>query len=217
MEGTPDLRQYKDTAVSRDHSYYGNGCPNEWTSEEPYHNSSGVPCSNRTVTTVDGENQSIGSYYNVQALTSGTGGSMSTGETPDTFCPLGWQLPYGGTGGDYYNKPKSWRYLFMQYNIADNLTGATSVLSYPFSYILAGYYWHGFGLLVMNYSGYYYSGTITSRDHGTNLMIGRSSVNLNSTTQYKPDGRTLRCVYYFSIPSSTARWKERMYIILIQT
>ena len=132
MAGDPaDLSVYVASDVNHDLTYYGNGCfgiPGSFT-----------PCESRIVTTSDGEDLEIGTYYHFQAATAGSGGaSLATDNTnaPDTFCPLGWQMPYGGTGGDYYDKSRSWRFLFNTYNYGNDDVNA--VLSYPISEIRSG-------------------------------------------------------------------------------
>ena len=133
VEGTPaDLKVYIDSSLSNDHTYYGNGC-----SGFKIYSS---PCASSIVKDGDNEDQKIGVYYNFQASTVGSGAAITTDNTnsPDTFCPLGWQLPYSGTDGDYYDKSKSNDFLFNTYGIADSQSGANQFRSYPFSYILSG-------------------------------------------------------------------------------
>ena len=135
VEGRPnDLRVYIDTNVTHDHTYYGNGCGPDIGST--------TPCSTRIVQTNDGENQKNGTYYHFQAATVGTGGTIASenANSPDTFCPLGWQLPYSGTGGDYYDISRSIKVLLDTYQIDDNITGVHILRSYPFSIVYSGYF-----------------------------------------------------------------------------
>ena len=209
VAGTPeDLTIYVDGSSVHDHTYYGRGCKNAWgTSGE---GGSQTPCADsdaggRYVETDDGETQKNGTYYHFQAATSGTGGTLSTNNanTPDTFCPLGWQMPYSGTGGDYYDQSKSWDYLFTTYGIEYN-TGTsesvTKVKSYPFSYVFSGHTQWGLGrLYVQKEYGYYWSSTLVSNSSAYNMNMwvdGERVVNPNN----KAFGAALRCVSYFSIP-----------------
>ena len=193
---------YKDETVTNDHTYYGRGCKNGWgTSGE---DGSQTPCPDsdaggRYVTTADGETQKNGTYYHFQAATAGTGGSMTAANTnsPDTFCPLGWQMPYGGTGGDYYDKSKSWKYLFDYYSLTEDQTGATKLKSYPFSYIYSGsYYWHTGRLYRQTSNGYYWSSAVVN---GSAYRMVTSAA-VPAVSDAKSGGIPLRCVYHFSIP-----------------
>ena len=204
MAGIPaDLTIYIDTDSVHDHAFFGNGCPSN----------SITPCSTRIVKTADNENQKNGTYYTFQAVTDGTGGALSTNNTnsQDTFCPLGWQLPYSGTGGDYYNKSKSWNYLFTTYSIGFNdgiTTDSTKIGSYPFSYVQSGVFNWGTGrLYYLNDHGNYWSSTIVYNAGAYDLDMWPSGIRTASTNG-KTNGFVFRCAHRFSIPSSTARWKE---------
>ena len=193
------IAPYKDGTVTNDHSYYGRGCKNSWgTSGE---GGSQTPCADsdaggRYVKTADNETQKNGTYYNFQAATVGTGGAMDTDKSnsPYTFCPLGWQLPYSGTGGDYYDKSKSLNYLFNKYSIIDDETSATKVKSYPLSYVYSGFYnWDTGRLYSQNYSGIYWSSTVVSSPNAYRLFTW-SSVVSPANTSSKARGYAFRCV-----------------------
>ena len=157
MEGT-DI-SLLDGNYFHDYTYYGNGCENEWGPGGS--GGSTKACSTNKVISFDNEEQGIGVYYDYQAATSGTGAAIAAGntESPDTFCPLGWQLPYSGTGGDYYDKPRSWEYLFNKYSLGSGVSGANAVRSYPMSYVQPGLYSWITGLLYyQDRHGYYWSG-----------------------------------------------------------
>ena len=156
MEGTNI--NFPDGNRNDDHSYHGKGCNRAWKDEPPYNGGSPTACSTSIVPTKDLEDLSIGSYYNFQAATVGTGGSLTTenANAPDSFCPLGWQMPYGGTGGDYYDRSRSWRYLFDSYSSSS--IHANGGASYPVSLITSGYYSVGNGVLFsMIRNGFYQS------------------------------------------------------------
>ena len=144
MEGTDVQTGNIDENVNHDRTYYGNGC----TPSEYPQGSDGSPraCSSRIATTADNENQKNGTYYKYIAATSGSGGDSTTVKysvVPDTFCPLGWQLPYGGTGGDYYDKSKSFVFLLSSYGLEEEQgiysKKAAYVQSYPFSQTKGGF------------------------------------------------------------------------------
>ena len=143
MAGTPaDLREYADPIATHEITYKGNSCPGSWGTGGD--GGSITPCANGTIdNTSDNELLSVGTLYNYSAATSGTGATITTNNTniPDSFCPLGWQLPYGGTGGDYYNQSKSYKYMFQVYNV----TSGESLRKYPISFVRAGFFmlWTG--------------------------------------------------------------------------
>ena len=203
------VEPYRDETLTNDHTYYGRGCKNDWgTSGE---GGSQTPCADsdaggRYVTTADGETQKNGTYYNFQAATVGAGGAMATDKTDSsyTFCPLGWQLPYSGTGGDYDDKSKTWNHLFKSYGLHIGDGTATDVAkakSYPFSYIYSGLYLWRLGRLYGQRSlGYYWSSTIVSSTSAYNLGMWSSGVKPASSIS-KAYGYALRCAHRFSILS----------------
>ena len=203
---------YKDGTRSNDHSYYGNGCSS----------SSGgsiTPCSTRIVQTADNENQENGVYYNFQAITNGTGASISATDTnsSDTICPLGWQLPHAGTGGDYYNKSRSWNYLFTTYGVAfdaGTTADATKIKSYPFSYVYSGYYnWTSGKLSDLNEHGYYWSSTVASNTNAYDLGTW-SSVIFSTLSDNKTYGFNVRCDFDISNIESSP-WHPRSLISIM--
>ena len=197
MEGT-DVYSYLDGNELHDHTYYGNGCPNSWGADG--NGGSKTSCLSRLVSTYDGENQYIGVYYQFQAATAGTGGAIATqnANSSDTFCPLGWQLPYNGTGGDYYDKSRSWRYLLDTYVIGGNQEAQNKSSSYPISLILVGgYRWTLGRLYQMGTHADYLSATIASSYNNYRLALYPGNI---SRTGYdnKPNGAALRCVKFLA-------------------
>ena len=188
-----------DQEKAHDHTYYGNGCSEGWGSGDTPTGSK-VACSSRVINTYDNENLSIGTYYNYQAVTSGTGADLSAKNVPssDTFCPLGWQLPYGGTDGDYYNQSKSWKYLLVQYGkdyVENNIATKNFLMSYPFSYIYTGnYIWGIYGVLMYyGIHGVYMSSSSYNSDRMDRFYLWGSKVNADSDT--KTYGMSARCFH----------------------
>ena len=196
VEGT-NIHQV-DTNPSHDHTFYGNGCQNGWDTSKPYAGGSIVACSSYTNQTYDGEVLSTKSVYSLQAATSGSGAAITTDNTnaPDTFCPLGWQLPYSGTGGDYYNKTKSWVNFFSIYSLTNNRTSANKARSYPISIALGGrYYWgqDAGALFVKDDAGHFWSITLKSNidAYKANVwLVGDLTPNLGYA---KNNGLSIRC------------------------
>ena len=205
---------YKDGVVTNDHSYYGRGCKNDWGTSGEGGSQTPCPDSNaggRFITTADGETQKNGTYYNFQAATVGAGGTMATDKTDSsyTFCPLGWQLPYSGTGGDYYNKSRSWNKLFTDYSIAfDDGTAAdaTKIKSYPLSYVYSGNYHWGTGrLYYQSNSSDYWPSTVVSSTTAYRLGTWSSAIR-SASTGIKAGGYTVRCNSKVSILNLRYNW-----------
>ena len=193
MEGT-DVSGHNDSNVLNDHTYFGNGSTAGWT---PPNQISGTT---NTTRTSDNEELLIGSYHNYQAATSGSGGSITTiSEAPDTFCPLGWQLPYGGTDGDYYDRSKSWNNLFRLYNISDDTSGAVKFSSYPFSYIRSGMYYFWSSILIeQDYLGRFWSIMNQNGDQASRIQLGETVFHQTGYDS-KQAGVTLRCIKYLAL------------------
>ena len=206
VAGNPaDLTIYIDNTSGwylRDHSYYGRGCGNGWGTGGD--GGSQTPCADsnaggRYIATLDGETQKNGTYYHFQAATSGAGGAIEAdnANSPDTFCPLGWQLPYSGTDGDYYDKSRSLNYLFTTYGIRfvdETQADATKVGSYPFSYVLSGaYYWAKGRLYLQNGGGYYWQSTNNNLPNSYLFHLGRNTVK-PARADNKSFGYSIRCV-----------------------
>ncbi len=194
MEGTDVNTGKSDTDRRHDHTYYGNGCSNVWSNDPPLYGGSTKSCSSHMTGTVEGEPQAIGTYYHYFAATSGSADYTGTDDVyaPDSFCPLGWQLPYSGTGGDYHDKSRSWRYLFGLYNISDNPSGGQAARSYPFSYVKAGYYYWAIGILYgQNVNSRFWSNT-NSGGTGFRLNANDSQLQMFGGDSVTVGG-TIRC------------------------
>ena len=195
MEGTP-VNQYIDETLSHDHTYFGNGCNVAWNE------GSTTSCDTRLAHTKDNdpETQLMGVYYNLQAVSSGSGAAMTANNVvmPDTFCPLGWQLPYGGTDGDYYDISKSWRYLFELHGYVAGSGNGSKILSYPFSYVRGGNYrWSDGKLYSLDQNGDYYSISNNSQTHTHMFDIDQHNFFLDRTVR-KYFGQTIRCTNFFN-------------------
>ncbi|MBR2601028.1 hypothetical protein IKE07_02755, partial [Candidatus Saccharibacteria bacterium] len=216
MEGT-NIEQYKDGDRSHSLTYYGNGCANTWKNEPPYYGGSTVACSVRLTKTKDDEYQNIGTYYNYHAATSGTGAAITTDNdnSPDTFCPLGWQLPYSGTDGDYYNKSRSWNYLFsVKYNYGNDSVGSSGVHSYPISNVFSGEINGGQGYLMLaGIEDSIWSIISKSANSAYRLDSTSTMVRVNWTND-KAMGQTVRCVSELET-SKRSPWHPRSLISIM--
>ena len=119
--------------------------------------------------------------------------STANSNSPDTFCPAGWQLPYSGTAGDYYDASKSWSYLFTQYGYGDNQDGATGIKSYPLDYVYSGLYnWRTGRLYDQSNYAYLWSSTIVNSTSAYRLTTWSTGVH-PAESPNKTCGHTLRC------------------------
>ncbi len=181
--------------------YYGLGCTNGWDTNigAPSYGGSATSCSIRNVNTVDNETQSIGTYYTYHTSTLGSIGSLAedNANAPDSFCPLGWQIPYGGTGGVYYDKSKSWKYLVETiYQLSR--TSGNVLQRYPFSIIRSGGYVNGY-LHFTNGLGRLNTSTISS-SAGYYLAMISGDYQIGSVS--RGEAYPLRCVSEFTKDAS---------------
>ena len=186
MAGTTlsTLTNYLDDNVTHEHTYFGNG-------NGPGFEKSTVGDDYQT-STYDGETQKIGTYYNFQAATIGSGASLTNNgdQAPDSFCPIGWQLAIGGN----QNTNKAFKALLSSYSIANNNTGSIAGRSYPLSYIYSGYYYWGSGKL-SNLGGFggWWSTTIKAEGSAYGLRIDEGGIYAD--VYYNMNvGFPLRCV-----------------------
>ena len=189
MAGT-DISDKADGLVAHDHTYFGNGCPGDDSQPESYES-----CSSKTEPTFDGETQNIGSYYNFQAATASSGVVLSEANTiaPDTFCPLGWQMPYSGTGGDYYDKSRSMKYLFETYGLLDDQHSAEEYLSYPFSNTRSGRIrFDVAGLRFVGTAGFFHPVTVAGGGNMYRIEVWRTNLRYNGPVPMI-FGYTVRC------------------------
>ena len=203
MAGTDVQTGKSDTNIQHDHSYYGNSCSTEERGGlDPEHKMSPTSCSTRVISsaTSSSDPQNIGVYYNYQAATSGSGASAKTDNmiVPDSSCPLGWQMPYDGTGGDYYNKSKSWKYLNSSY------PSSVTRKDYPISIILSGHFnWDGSGgagpgLYWLEVNAYIWSQTVFSSGNAYWTDISTPATSIGSNKPGKTNGPVVRCVWVFT-------------------
>ena len=195
MAGNPvDLTVYRDTNPAHDHTYYGNACPGAWSDDGS--TGSTTPCNSRVVATLDDGNQENGTYYTFQASTSGTGSTIAidNANSPDTFCPLGWQLPYSGKGGDYYDKSKSGKYLLSQYSIGNDSAGSEKIRSYPLSFVPGGYFDVRQGRLFGKdlYANYWPSTTTSIANGAYRITLTLTRITADDTSNRDVE-YTLRC------------------------
>ena len=200
MAGT-DISGYSYPNFIQDYTYYGNGCPNDWG--DGGDGGSQQSCTTRIAPTADHEDMKNGTYYNRNGATAGS--TLTTAgntDAPDSFCPLGWQMPYGGTGGDYYDKSKSWTVLLNTYNYVSGQQSAREIGKYPLSYVRSGDYdWNVGRVYEMNRNHLSWSSTNKKSTDAYIFNYYGSGYNRTEAT-YKIAGRTVRCGQYFWHPEN---------------
>jgi len=175
------LANYLDTDATHEHTYFGNGSNYSQTVGNTYQ-----------TTTYDGETQKIGTYYNFQAATIGTGAALTDDgeQAPDSFCPAGWQLPIGNT----QNVDKAFQKLLNSYSISNNSEGSAAARKYPLSYLLSGsYYWGSGRLYDLGSSGNWWSGTFEEEGGAYGLDIYEDEIYADDNRSMG-NGFPLRCV-----------------------
>ena len=175
--------------VNAEFTFYGNGCRISTGSK--------VACETRQVSTYDNETQNNGTMYSIaSAFTrySTPGTTTDNSNSPDTFCPLGWQLPYGGTGGDYYNQPKSWRYLIeTAYSLTKSEPGSQAMNSYPISYVPGGGYELRSGVYYnQGAAGLYWTSTRNDGSKSYRYYIGSNTYIIEANSNGY--GYAVRCI-----------------------
>ena len=153
----------------------------------------------------------VGNYYQWNAATAGTGGTITSSNASGSVCPKGWKLPNvnGITGKG------SFRYLLQQYGLASEsgngtLTGTSPVNNNTYNIALSPLFFVRGGFINLGskdvspdgkitfYSagqyGYYWSSRASSNaDTAYYLDFGSSSVDLSyGTDRYY--GYSLRCL-----------------------
>ena len=187
------IAPYLDVDTTHDHTYYGNGCQNGWGTSG--NGGSITPCSTRIVKDGNNEDQKTGTLYHYMAASSGSGTTASVRNDiiPDTFCPLGWQMPYSGSGGDYYDQSKSWKYLFTRYGLENSQAGQESIRSYPFSYVYSGrFHWYTGRLYYFSTNGLFWPSTIKNDIYAYRFDYWNTSIRPNSEDA-KAGGSSIRC------------------------
>ena len=147
----------------------------------------------------------MGNYYQWNAATAGTGGTITNQNAPSSICPKNWKLP----NSDYYDASwhivsagkGSFTYLLQQYGVSSSLTGTSSVNSNtynialsPLFFVRGGYvnpsvqqFWYA------GQSGAYWSSRAYSSTVSAYYLTFNSGVNpSNAGNRYL--GFSLRCL-----------------------
>ncbi|MBO7718078.1 InlB B-repeat-containing protein, partial [Candidatus Saccharibacteria bacterium] len=137
---------------------------------------------------------SYGVYYNWYTATAGYGtysfrvaGVVADGD----ICPAGWRLPTGyGDNGDYARLDVA---LGGTGRNQGNVAGSKRWRKYPLNYIYSGEY-RGLTEHNRDVSGGWATSNTQNSQRAVNFWLQKQAVNLNSNTNLKPRGQTVRCV-----------------------
>ena len=137
---------------------------------------------------------SYGVYYNWYTATAGHGTySVSTAGAivEGDICPAGWRLPTGyGINGDYAKLD-----IALGGNGKNQTTEASSARwrAYPLNFIYSGEQRGSTGYN-RDTSGSYATANANSAQRSLNFWLQKTAINLNSNSNLKPRGQTIRCV-----------------------
>ena len=112
----------------------------------------------------------VGNYYQWNAATAGTGGSITSTNATDSICPKGWQLPTSNNSNN-----GSFQYLMNAHSISSNTTGSTKITQSPLYFNPSGYVYSGSLWNAGNVGGYWSStaGSNSSSAYSLYFTSGR--------------------------------------------
>ncbi len=138
----------------------------------------------------------VGNYYQWNAATAGTGGTITNTNASGSICPKNWKLPNYGDSSSV-----SWGYMLTQYGVNRNSSGISSVNSNTYNIALSPLFFVKGGYIDSNYQTFYnagntgnywslqaYSNADYAYSFGFNTSVGLSNVG----SRYY--GYSLRCL-----------------------
>ncbi len=143
---------------------------------------------------------SYGNYYNWYSATAGQGtdeidaGHVTTGDV----CPVGWHLPYGGSGDNDNGKGNisgGFYYLNQKMDISSDVIGSNKLRSFPNNFVYSGYWWRS-SASGRGGSGYYWSSTAGNSGIYLAYYLGftKNSTSAGPGNHTRPYGFAVRCV-----------------------
>ena len=131
----------------------------------------------------------VGNYYQWNAATAGTGGSITNTNATDSICPKGWQLPTSNNSNS-----GSFQALMNAYSISSNTTGSTKITQSPLYFHPSGYVLSG-SLRYAGNHGFYWSSTAYSSStyaHYLRFLLGAVNSSYDYSARYV--GNSVRCL-----------------------
>ena len=123
----------------------------------------------------------IGNFYQWNAATAGTGGTITSAEAKDSICPKGWQLPtsYNSNSGSFGGLVGS--------------LNSTTITQAPYYFNPSGYVLSG-SLRDAGYGGNYWSSTAYSSANVAYYLYFNSGGVLPSSSYSRYVGQSVRCL-----------------------
>lgn len=146
----------------------------------------------------------VGNYYQWNAATAGTGGTITSSNASGSVCPKGWKLP-----NDNDNTKGSFAYLLRQYGLASSgvngsITGTSPVNGNTYNIALSPLFFVRGGYINLRqtdkfcnagqWSLYWFSQAYTNADYAYSLYFNNNSVYLFDSDFARFSGHSLRCL-----------------------
>ena len=130
----------------------------------------------------------VGNLYQWNAVTAGTGGTITSAEATDSICPKGWQLPTSNNSNS-----GSFQALMTSYSISGNTAGSTAITQsplyfHPSGYVISGSLWYA------GNRGRYWSSTARSNTSSAYTLDFSSGFVNPSVDYYRYYGQSVRCL-----------------------
>ncbi len=155
---------------------------------------------------LDGDTQTVGTYFNWKTATGGMGDMTNTSRPDDSVCPKGWQLPVDATSGKSYRQLIDAYYdgvhggVYSTSSYYQTINGAhiyaisqalrRAPLSIPFS---GDFQFYSGKAAYVASNGYFWSSTSYSTTNARYLAFA-SNYLYPRTNGYKGNGFPVRCV-----------------------
>ncbi len=173
---------------------------NGWTaSDDPnfYKNNGNSPI-NAATKTYDAH-YLVGNYYQWNAATAGTGGSITNTNATDSICPRNWKLP--NSGASFNNTSGSFDYLLSQYGVQSSLEGTSNINGNAYNITQSPLFFVRSGLIASgNSAPFQYAGRVgygwSSRAHsdtGYAYVLNFYTSVTSSYSSTRSSGLSLRC------------------------
>ena len=130
----------------------------------------------------------VGNFYQWNAATAGTGGTITSTNATDSICPKGWQLPTSNNSNS-----GSFQALMSAYSITSNADSTTRITQSPLYFHPSGYVDSG-SLWSAGNNGSYWSSTAKSSTSSAYYLSFNSGYVYPSNSYNRYYGRSVRCL-----------------------